>query len=181
MISPRLAVRQFLRQNLAAADYGFNAVFGRLAVECGVAPFELDWEKGSPNVVEAFLYPQDVPLSQLIKYPGCVIYTSLSQDIRKEKGRKFSGVVMGHVDFIHRVNKGIANVDAGMPFDDATEILADAIDATINEVFDPTSPNVVQVAGVKWEPPRSPRQPITTWGTGYELKVPFEFTCEVNL
>jgi len=181
MINPRLSVRQFLRQNLAAKDYGFNAVFARVAAECGVKPFDLDWEAGSPNVVEAFLYPQDVALSQLIKWPGCVIYTSLSQDIRKEKGRQYSGAVMGHIDFVHRVQKGVAGSDAGMPFNDSTEILADAIDATINEIFDPTSSNVIEIVGVKWQPPRSPRQPITTWGTGYELKVPFEFTCEVNL
>lgn len=183
MSSPRSLVRRFLRDALAheatapAVSYGWNARFPAIASALGLGNIQLDFAPSSTNVISAQLGGIDgVEITSLIHWPCVSIYTSSAQNRNIHKAQKFSGIVIGHIDFWWRQ-------EGGMEIDD-TEMLPDAIEQCLIDIFSGSNPALAAVmpAGVAYGGDmQSARPPITLLPDGYEQQIPFQFACEVHL
>lgn len=95
--------RQLVRSTLVGVlSASFNSTLSALAVSSiyQIPPFVIDFDYGSKNFVQGFIDPLSFEYSvAAIEPPGLVVYTSEAVDEHRMKNAKFSGGVLGHMDF----------------------------------------------------------------------------------
>ena len=180
MPQTRKLVRDKLLAVLADQMNGFNARFAE--------PLNLDWGAGSMTLIQAFVAPEQLPVSDLIPADQgiCVaLYTSTSQTNSNEERQKpsiFSGKILVHVDF-HLVRRPLRLPIQGRDLPNEAgndlESLLDAIeDAFLLTIMSPS---------VDWSPVdfngdfSCARDALELTGDGWQQRLPFTLLCEVHV
>jgi hypothetical protein len=120
-------VRDAIRERLADAESGFNAVLASLAPDYGVIAFDIDWTADSRNFFQGALHPDQLEQSSPSRYPLAVLYTMASQNRNLRKFAVFSGTINACLDVHLSWRGGNAQKDF--------ESLADAVEETVYRVF----------------------------------------------
>lgn len=171
-MKPRKFLRDAIRAIMADATTGFNATLASIAVSYGIAPFVIDWVPPSRSLFQGFLFADQVLIAELIDFPACVLYTSASANQNFEKFRRFSGLITAHLDFYIDQGSGIEVSQ--------TEDVPDAIEDVLIQIFN--SPTVNLPSGIAWNGGiQSQRGPIRLVGDGYQQRIPFNLTFEVDV
>jgi hypothetical protein len=168
----RKAVRDAALSELAASVTGFNATLAALAGTYGVTPFTIDWSSTSSNFSQSQVTTEQLELSRMIEYPGCLLYTPTTQNQNLEKFRRFSGVVVLNIDVIVDFRDGAEGRD--------TESLPDAVEDAITSIFN--RPTLSLPAYVVWNGDiECVREPVRLNGDGYFQRCPHQLTFEVHV
>jgi hypothetical protein len=161
---------------------GFNAQY---AASLGSFPsaeaVAIDWSPGitgnAAKDPKQFFWgqvdPAQLDADQILKYPGVAIYTSLADGTRtdkREKARRFSGLITAHIDFLTKHRDGIEKDDI--------ESTYDAIEgATLQCLYNfPSQSNIAWSNDFKCE-----RPPAELLGNGWRQRIPMVLTFFVSV
>ena len=138
----------------------------------GITPFTIDWAAGSKQLFQGYLLPDQIELSQVIRYPACVIYTTVTQNQNLEKFRRFSGIVVLNLDFYVDFKTGI-EVDQT---DDIPDLIEDVVTSIIN------SPTLNLPSNIHWNGGlECSREPVRLLQDGWFQRCPHLLTFEVDV
>jgi len=141
----------------------------------------INWTLPSPNFARIYASQEILTIeriSELVTFPGALLYSTRSQDTGEQKGSNlsFSGVVEVCFDVYTLLRRGATATD----LTGDTETLADAIHDAALLALKQSWGNLAN--GVNLNRDIScERGPLVLYGDGYGQRVPIIFTCEVNL
>jgi hypothetical protein len=163
---------------------GFNASLATIGLSYGFQPFALEFSLPSKNVVYGYLDPEEVEVSQIFEFPGCIIYSSESVDEKQLKPATFSGFVNQFIVMYLRYRKFddvdlmVNQPDFDGDFEKFPDGVEDAMSAAIKTqagraIMAPYNVNLVEY--------RADRGPIQSLGDGHVQILTFTLGMVVHV
>jgi hypothetical protein len=161
---------------LSDGTTGFNAQLGAISMAYGITAFDLEFDIPSENVVYGFLDDEEVAVSQIIKFPGAVVYTSEAVDERRIINRAFSGFVAAHINIYIRLRAlDDPNISYNQPdFDGDFEKWPNAISHAICAAWR-EGRSLMASSNILQDGYREDRDPVQSLGDGHVQVVRFTF------
>lgn len=172
MLNPWKVLTDDLYAKLADPSTGFNPNYALALTAYGLPTATINFASGSKQYFEGYLDPDAVRASQVLQYPGLLLYTTSAEDQGVEKFRTFSGEIKAHLDFYFKRRKG-AEVD------DIEKYFNSIKAAALNVVSAQTvywASGIVYNHGFRCDP-----SPVDLFGDGFIGRVPIQLTFGVNL
>jgi hypothetical protein len=122
----RKQIRDAALRFLSNGTNGFNAIFQAVSGTFNVPFFEIDWSPQSDNFALCFVEPDHIESSNILEFPGALMYTTEAEDTGEPRGVPFFGAVILAIDFYVRLREGA---------EQSTEDLMDAVEASVMAVL----------------------------------------------
>lgn len=167
---------------LADATNGFNAKLAAVAEDYGITPYEIGWRLPSDNCVYGQMDELGARVSQLITFPGAIVYTTSALKENKVKFCQFSGLVVAQIDFIIRLRL-IDDPDNGANIPDGSgdyEKHADAVEDAMLAALTAGSA-LFAAQATNWTQYKTVRSSVVETGDGHIQRVTFTLGFEVHI
>lgn len=174
--------RRTLNAFLSAMKSGFNSAHQAVTSSYGVPDLDFEWLLPSRNVVLGQLDDASARVSQIIDYPGAIIYTTEALRSNRVKFAQFSGPVILVCDMIlrYRLLDDPLSSSNRPDFEGDFEKYPDAAeDAMLSALT--SSSSIFQSAGVNWTQYKTDRSPVVETGDGHIQRVTFTLQFEVHI
>ena len=161
---------------------GFNAQLGAIAQIYDISPYEITWTLPSPNCVYGQLDDLGARVSQLISFPGAILYTTTALKENRVKFSTFSGLVIAIVDMVLRFRaKDDADTVANQPdfsgdYEKHPDAAEDAMLAALT-----AGRHILSAQSVNWTEYKTSRSPVIDTGDGHIQRVTFTLGFEVHI